>query len=468
MGDMLIKNGLIVTGEDTFPSDLLIVDGAVARIGRSLEHPDAEVIDAKGLYVMPGGVDAHTHLNLTVGESKVCDGFYEGSAAAAFGGVTCIVEHPSFGPAGCSLLHQVQAYREEAARQCVVDFGIHGVFQHVTPQVLSEIPSLMAQGVPSAKVYLTYEARLADREILQILEKSKDVGLLPAFHAENHEIIEFLTRRFKAENKRTPEYHPLSRPGYCEAEAIYRLVAMAEAAQAPIYIVHLSTLDGLRIIEAARDSGLPVYCEVCPQHLLLDDTCYKEPDGRGLRYVMAPPARKAADRQALWHGLAQGSIDVVATDHCSFSFADKLALGKNDFSRCPGGIPGVETRLPLLFSEGVLQNRISLNRFVELVSTAPAKLMGLFPRKGNLAPGADGDVIVFDPDLEKQLTPENLRQNADYSPFEGRRVRGWPVVTIVRGRIVVQREELLAEKGWGEYVHRRQAAGIGTNQGGPA
>jgi len=456
MQNTLIKNGLIVTAAETMQADLLIVGGVIAEVGEALDRPGAKVIDAAGQYVMPGGVDVHTHLNLTVGDLKVSDGFFEGTAAAAFGGTTCVVEHPSFGPEGCSLMHQIQVNRQEAAESCVVDFGLHGVFQHLNSQTLDEMSSLLSAGVSSGKIYLTYGGRLQDSQILTVLNQAKRSGLLTAFHAENHHIIEFLCRRFKSENKFAPKYHAQSRPDYCEAEAVYRIISMAEAVEdVPVYIVHLSTAAGLLTIKAAQDRGLPVYAEVCPQHLLLEDSCYEEPDNKGLQYIMAPPARKVADSAALWKGLKQGSIDVVATDHCSFNFADKLAYGKNDFSRAPGGIPGVETRLPLMFSEGVLQNRISLNRFVEVVSTAPARLMGLFPHKGNLSPDGDGDVVVFDPNMEKVITPNILRQNADYSPFEGRLVRGWPTTTIVRGRVVVQQGQLMVEKGWGQYISRK-------------
>ncbi len=465
MQDILIKNGTIVTADKTLQADLLIVDGMIAALGEALERPGAQVIDAAGKYVMPGGVDAHTHLNLTVGSFKVSDGFYEGSAAAASGGTTCVVEHPSFGPDGCSLLHQIKSYKQQAEKACVVDFGLHGVFQHLTPSILGEIQTLITHGVSSAKIYLTYGGRLQDAQILAILDRAKDASLLPAFHAEHHDIIDFLCRRFKAEKKGAAKYHPRSRPDYAEAEAIYRIICLAEAVgRVPVYIVHLSTAAGLRVIEAAQERGLPVYAEVCPQHLLLDDTCYEDPE-RGLQYIMAPPARKAADAAALWQGLGQGSIAVVATDHCSFTFGDKLSHGRDDFSKAPGGIPGVETRLPLLFSEGVLKNRLSLHRFVEVVSTAPAKLMGLFPRKGHLAPGADGDVILFDPKMEKIITPKILRQNADYSPYEGMHVRGWPTTTIVRGRIVFQDGRLLADKGWGQYIGRGLAVSSSINEG---
>lgn len=467
MQDILIKNGTIVSAAETFQADLLIENGRISQLGAALEKSGAQLIDAAGQYVMPGAVDVHTHLNLAVDGLKVSDGFFEGTAAAAFGGTTCIVEHPGFGSAGCSLMQPIEAYRREADGQCVVDYGLHGVLQHLSPAILDELPRLLDEGISSIKIYLTYAGRLSDSEILSVLQRARELGLLAAFHAENHAIIEHLCRRFKAEGKTAPHYHPLSRPDYCEAEAVNRLISLARAAgEVPIYIVHLSTDAGLRHIVTAREMGLPVYAEVCPQHLLLHDACYRQPQHRGLQYIMAPPARSAEDGAALWRGLVQGSIDVVATDHCSFSFADKLARGKDDFSRCPGGIPGVETRLPLLFSEGVLQNRLSLNRFVEVLCTAPARLMGLFPRKGSLIPGADADVVVLDPNAEKQITPENLRQNADYSPYQGWRVRGWPRLTLVRGRVVVDQGRLLVDKGWGQYIGRQKTAASAIPEGG--
>src|SRR5271157_919295 len=386
----LIKNGIIVTATDTVRADLLIDGSVIADIGPGLGEADARVIDAAGSYVIPGGVDVHTHLNLEVHGVRVGDGFFVGTASAAFGGTTCVVEHPGFGPSGCSLSHQVQRYEEEALGQTVVDYGLHAVFQHVNETVLNELTRLAEKGVPSGKIYLTYDGRLNDREILKVLDRTRGLGMLAAFHAENDAIISFLRDKLRAEGKRAPIYHALSRPDYCEAEAISRILHLAEAAgAAQVYIVHLSTALGLQAIEEGRRRGLPVYAEVCPQHLLLDDSCYLEPDHGGLKYIMAPPARKKEDCAALWNGLATGSIDVVATDHCSFNFADKLALGKEDFSKCPGGIPGVETRLPLIFSEGVSKGRLSLNRFVDVVSTAPARIMGLYPRKGILAPRSE-------------------------------------------------------------------------------
>ncbi|MCP4351847.1 MAG: dihydropyrimidinase [Desulfobacterales bacterium] len=456
MNNILIKNGLIITASETFQGDLMISDGVIVRIGSGLEHSEAQVIDATGRYVLPGGVDVHTHLNLTVGGVKVGDGFFEGTAAAASGGTTCIVEHPGFGPEGCALQHQIDCYLEEAAGQAIVDYGLHGVFQHVNESVLDNMTDIVQQGVSSAKVYMTYDGRLDDHQILRVLYRAGTIGLLTTFHAENDAIIGFLRGKYLARGKLEPIFHALSRPGYSESEAVQRIMALARAANnAPVYIVHLSTAPGLQAIESARNNGQTVYAEVCPQHLLLDDSCYEEPDNNGLKYIMAPPARKQEDCAALWRGLRDGSVDVVATDHCSFNFADKLALGRHDFSKCPGGIPGVETRVPLMFSEGVLQKRLSLNRFVELVATAPARIMGLYPRKGTLMPGADADVVIFDPDREKTITPDNLCHNADYSPYEGMKVRGWPEITMVRGRVVMQQDRITTEKGWGQYINRQ-------------
>ena len=466
MQDILIKNGLIVTAEKTIKADLLISGGKILRLGEALDAPDGTIIDATGKYVMPGGIDAHTHLNLQIGDHKVSDGFYEGSAAAAFGGTTCVVEHPSFGPENCSLMHQVLEYKREGSKNSVVDFGIHGVFQHLSQGTLEECSTLMAEGVSSAKIYLTYSGRLQDKQILSVLERAKALGLLTTFHAENHDIINFLSSRLAADEIKSPFNYVVTRPGCSESEAIFRLISMAEAlGGVPIYVVHLSTAAGLATIEAARARGLEVYAEVCPQHLLLTEACYHEPGNKGLQYIMAPPPRKQEDIEALWQGLARKTIDVVATDHCSFNFSTKLAQGKDDFRLAPGGIPGVETRLPLLFSEGVLQQRISLHRFVEVVATTPAKLMGIFPQKGSLSPGADGDVIIFDPTLEKIITPNILRQNADYSPYEGKLVRGWPITTIIRGQLVVHENQLLVDKGWGQYVNRQKADRTSTVRG---
>ena len=457
----LIKNGDIVTAEKTFRGDLLIVDGVIAEIGRGLPGgPAITEIDASGRYVLPGGVDVHTHLNLALGERRVSDGFYLGMRAAAFGGTTTIVDHPETGPADCSLFHQPDYYRELLAHEAVIDYGIHGVFQRVDSEVLRDIPGLIRSGISSAKVYLTYDGMLNDAEIAQVLQAMGDAQGLTAFHAEDDAVIRALREQFGREGKRSALYHALSRPDTTEADAIARILELAWAGgNIPVYIVHLSTAKGLAVIEKAKARGQRVFAETCPQYLLLNQSCYQQAEPEGLKYVMAPPLRSSADQQALWRGLSNGSIDVLATDHCSFSFADKVKYGQEDFRQCPGGCPGVETRLPLCYSAGVGQGRFSINRFVDLVATTPAKLMGLYPRKGALQPGADADIVVWNPDLEKTLAVTTLHQQCDYTPFAGMQVKGWPELTMLRGRVIVKDGDFFGEKGFGEFLERTPFAG---------
>jgi len=454
----LITGGTVVTASETLQTDILIEDERIVAIGGSPGRlADWDIIDAAGCYVMPGAVDVHTHLNLQVGEEKVSDGFYHGSVAAAHGGSTSIVEHPGFGPAGCELSHQIDLYREQARDEMVIDYGFHGVVQHVDDHVLRAIKDLTKNGTPSLKVYMTYAARLGDEDIIQILKASHAAGGLTAFHAENHAIIGELTKSIgDYGDVSNPSSHPESRPDYSEAEAINRLIALSRAAgNAALYIVHLSTASGLELIRSAKQKGLPIYAETCPQYLTLTDSCYQKTNDTGLQYIMAPPLRKQQDCDALWEGLADGTIDVVATDHCSFSFAQKLKQGKTNVFRSPGGIPGVETRVPLLFSEGVLRNRIDLNRFVQLVATNPARIMGLSPQKGSIEVGADADLLIIDPAEEKIVSVEVLHQHVDYTPYAGMAVKGWPKTVLLRGNILVRDGKFLGSKGSGQYIRRR-------------
>ncbi len=455
---ILVVNGTVVTATEVFQSDILIENGCIAAIGKNLSRTDVEeCIDATGCYVMPGGIDVHTHLNLTVGKEHVSDGFFHGSVAAAHGGTTCIVEHPGFGPEGCGLNHQINLYRNQAKDEMVIDYGFHGVVQHVDKHLLQSVKTVTDNGIASLKVYLTYSGRLGDEEIIQVMKATRDAGGLLTFHAENHAIINELTGDLRKNGATTdPANHPKSRPDYAEAEAINRLIALSRAAgNVPLYIVHLSTASGLEIIRNAQKQGLTVYAETCPQYLTLTDSCYQEPDDRGLQYIMAPPLRTEKDCNALWDGLADGTISVVATDHCSYSHSQKIKKGRADIFKAPGGIPGVETRMPLLFSEGVLKKRIDMNRFVQLVSTNPARIMGLAPQKGNIATGADADLMILDPTAEKTISREILHQHVDYSPFAGMKVTGWPRTVILRGRTIVHKEKISVAKGFGNFVNRK-------------
>lgn len=449
----LITGGLIARADGVFNADLLIEDERILELGERLHEraqPDGtQIVDVSGCVVVPGGIDAHTHVNLTVGGAHVSDGFEAGTLAAAWGGTTTIVEHPGFGPQGCGLPDQPAAYLEEAEGQCRVDYALHGVFQHADETVLEQVPELVARGIPTLKAYTTYDGRLDDEGLLRTLAVLKDAGGLLTVHCENHAITRFLGERLRREAPRDPRSHPLSRPAPCEAEAVDRILKLAETADAPVYVVHLSTAEGLARIREAQRAGRPVIAETCPQYLLLDESTYAEPDG--LKYVMAPPLRTAADRAALWEGLADGSISVAATDHCSFSLAQKRAA--ETVFDCPGGIPGVETRLPLLYSEGVLRGRLTLPRFVEVTATAPARIMGL-ASKGRLEPGADADVTVIDPGDERLVRAGNLHQQTDFTPYEGMVVRGWPRHVWLRGEPIIFARRACGYTGQGRFVPR--------------
>ncbi len=454
----LVVNGTVVTATTTQQADIQIEGESVAAIGQDLQRQDGDrIIDATDCYVMPGGVDVHTHLNLSIGPEKVSDGFYHGSVAAAHGGTTCIVEHPGFGPKDCSLAYQLELYSNEARGEMLVDYAFHGVVQNVTTQIMHSIEEQIAAGIVSFKAYLTYSERLSDGEIVEFLQACQAAGGLCCFHAEDHEIISSLSRELRAHGDISdPRIHPRSRPAHAEADAISRLITIARAAgNVPLYIVHLSTAAGLAAIQEGREQGLQIYAETCPQYLCLTDARYAEPDNRGLCYIMAPPLRKQEDCEALWQGLADGSIDVLATDHCSFSFARKYALGANDIFAAPGGIPGVETRIPLLFSLGVLKKRISLSRFVELTATNPARIMGLAPAKGDIAVGCDADILILDPAQEKRVEPETLHQHVDYTPFAGMQLRGWPRTVLLRGELLLEDGHLRGNRGRGKFIKRR-------------
>lgn len=454
MNKTIIKNGTVVTADKTFQADILIEGSLIKLIAETIDPEGSEkIIDANGYYVMPGGVDVHTHLNLKLGERQVSDGFYEGTRAAAFGGTTTVVDHPEAGPEGCSLHHQPEFYRANMEKEAVVDYGIHGVFQHVNESVLEEIPEVIDAGYSSMKIYTTYANKLEFDEIARVLKQMKKYGGITAFHAELDSPIQELRDQFASEGKLDSIYHAKSRPDTAEAGAIRMILDKAEPLKAPVYIVHLSSKKGLEVIQQAQDKGTDITAETCTQYLVLDDTAYLRENG--LDFIMAPPLRSQEDQEALWDGLADGSISVAATDHCSFSHEDKVNFGQGDFRTVPGGGPGVETRLPILFSEGVLKKRFNINRFVNVVATTPARKMGLYPKKGCLQPGSDADLILWDAGLKKTIRVEDLHQKCDYTPFEGMEVTGWPVLTMLRGKVIVKDGQFLGKKGEGQFLKRK-------------
>ena len=452
----IIQNGSVVTESAVFAADVLLEDGVVQAVGKGLDARDAQVIDAAGKYVLPGGVDVHTHMDLQAGAHRAVDDFYTGTVAAACGGTTTIVDHMAFGPKGCSLWHQVEEYHRLADGKAVIDYGFHGVLQHVNDQILREMGELAdKEGITSFKAYLTYDDRLDDGALFRVLRQAKADGLVIPAHCENHGVVTFLREWYRSQGLTEPIYHARSRPAGCEAEAVGRLLRLAAlAGEAPVYVVHLSSAAGLSEVRRARAAGQRHFgVETCTQYLTLTEAAYRDPR-EGLKAVMSPPLRTGADCEALWGGLADGSIDAAATDHCPFRFAVEKQCGVGDFTACPNGAPGVEERLPVLYSEGVAKGRITLPQLVRLACTGPSRLYGLYPQKGVLQPGSDADVVILDPSGRRTLTQAALHSAADYTCYEGMELQGSIDLVLSHGEIVVKDNQFLGRKGAGRYLKR--------------
>ena len=453
---MLIKGGTIVTEDSTFLGDLRVVGEKIQAIAQTLDaQPNEEIIDATGKIVLPGGIDVHTHMSLDLGHVTATDDFYTGTVAAACGGTTTIVDHMSFGPPGSAILHQVRHYQSMAQDKAVIDYSVHGVTNRVTAEILAELESLIDEGVTSHKVYTTYGGKMPDREIFELLEQTAKLGVMICVHPENDGIVTYLREKFVREGKLTPKYHPLSRPLEAEADAIHRIALMAHlAGDAPLYIVHLTCGLGLDLIRNRRERGQKrLFAETCPQYLVLDDTLYDRPDG--LKYIMSPPLRPVENQSALWDGLITGEIQTIGTDHCPFFYEREKQLGKDDFTKAPGGAPGVEARMTISFSEGVSAGRLTLNQFADRTATAPAKLFGMYPEKGVLQPGSDADIVIFDPTRKTTITWDDLHENVDYTPYEGLAATGVPILTISRGNIVAKDGVFLGQAGAGKFIKRK-------------
>lgn len=448
---LLLKNANIVTDKDKFLADVYIENGVISKIGENLNVKAERTIDLTGKYLMPGGIDVHTHFDIDVGIARSADNFYTGSLAAAYGGTTTIVDHMGFGPKGCNLHHQLDYYHN-LAKDSVIDYSFHGVIQHIDQNILGEIDQMIEDGIPSFKGYMTYGYKLSDIEMLKLSEKLSKSGGLLTVHPENNDIIDFFREKFAAENKLSPIYHAKSRPDKCEGEAVNRMIDITNMTNCPLYIVHLSCNDALEHIKKAIDKGQKVYAETCPQYLVLDEDLYNRKDG--VKYICSPPIREKSHQDKLWEGIQNGYIQTIATDHCSFNYELKKEMGEKDFRNCPNGLPGVETRMSIIFSEGVSKGRINLNKFVELVSTNPAKIFGMYPKKGAIQIGSDADLVVIDPKLKKIITAKELHENVDYTPFEGIKIVGCPVMTISQGEVIVENNKFVGEKGRGKFIKR--------------
>lgn len=451
---LLITHGTIVTASDRFSGDVFVEGEKVTTIGTSLAMAADRVIDASGKLVLPGGIDVHTHLDMPFGGTVSADDFESGTIAAAFGGTTTIVDF-AIQYKGQTLHHAWETWMKKADGKAAIDYGFHMIMTELTDQVEVEMDALVRQGVTSFKLFMAYPGvfMLDDASIFRALLRTGKNGGTICMHAENGGVIDVLVKKALAEGKTAPKYHAITRPARAEAEATHRAIALAEIADVPIYIVHLSAAEALEMVTEARDRGLPAYAETCPQYLFLSEDNYDEPGFEGAKYVMSPPLRSKATQDRLWRGLAFNDLQAIATDHCPFCVKEKH-LGDGDFSKIPNGAPGIETRMSLVYDGGVRTGRISLNRFVELTSTSPAKIFGLFPRKGTIAPGSDADIVIFDPEKTMTLSAETHHMKVDYNPYEGREVTGVAETVISRGRVIVDNGAFVGKVGAGSFLKR--------------
>jgi dihydropyrimidinase len=469
MAETLIKNGRIVTAVDDYTADILIVDGRIETIGRNIAvGGDAEVHDAAGLVVLPGGVDVHTHLDWDFGPAQTVDTFGTGTKAAAFGGTTTLIDFCNQ-PPGKSPLVGLEDWHKRRASACV-DVGAHMIMLQVNDQSLADMKTLIdREGVTSFKLFMAYPGVLLldDGALFKAMRVAGSNGAMTCVHAENGPVIDVLVKEAVAQGLRAPKYHATTRPTILEGEATHRAIRLAELAGTSLYIVHLSAAEALSAVTEARDRGIPVHAETCPHYLFLTEEEYERPEFEGAKYVMTPPLRTHHHQTQLWRGLKTDDLQVVSTDHCPFCFNEQpyglkfsKQQGRNDFSKIPNGAPGVETRLPLIFDGGVGKHGMSLNRFVELTSTAPAKLFGLFPRKGTIAVGSDGDIVLFAPNEQWTIRAAEHHSRMDYTLFEGRSVTGRVKKVFLRGQCIVDGQSWRGREGMGRFLNRGESGKI--------
>ncbi len=460
--DTIIANGTVVTASDTYPGDIGISDGKISAIAVSLPREQGKkIIDAKGKYVFPGGIDVHTHLDMPFGGTTSSDDFETGTRAALFGGTTTLIDFAIQGK-GQTLRTALDTWMEKASKRAIADYAFHCIVTDLPPARMEEMNEVVREGITSFKLFMAYPGvlMLDDASIFKALRTASKNGAMICMHAENGSAIDVIVQQALAEGKTAPKYHALTRPTTAEAEAVGRAVALAEMAGAPLYIVHLSCNDALEKVREARDRGLPVYAETCPQYLYLSIENFDVPGFEGAKYVFTPPLREKWHQEKLWQGLKHDHLQVVSTDHCPFCYKEQKELGKGDFTKIPNGGPGIEHRMSLVYSGGVAAGRFGVNRFVELVSTTPAKLFGLYPRKGAIAVGSDADLVVFDPKRKHTISAKTHHMRVDYSMFEGIQVTGMPDVVLSRGRVMVEGDQFHGKAGSGNFLKRATYAGV--------
>ena len=455
----LIKSGRIVTAEQDYTADIYIEKEKITTIGADLNVPADAVFEAGGKYVIPGGVDVHTHMDMPLGDITSSDDFETGTRAAAFGGTTCIVDFAT--QAKGQKMREALDIWWKKGEKATVDYGLHMIITDLPEAHLEDMNDMVTEGLTSFKLFMAYPGVLMvdDATIFRAMRQTGNNGALVCMHAENGGVIDVLVRKALAEGKTAPIYHALTRPAAAEGEAVNRAIALSQMAGAPVYIVHVSSADALEKVSEARDRGIPVFAETCPQYLLLSVEDLGRPDFEGAKFVLTPPLREKWHQERLWKGLKNNALQVVSTDHCPFCFKEQKELGRASFAKIPNGGPGVENRLQLLFHHGVNLKRISLNRWVELVSTAPAKMFGLYPRKGTIAVGSDADLVIWDPEAEHTISARTHHMRVDYSMFEGYRLKGNAERVFSRGVLIVDGARWLGKSGHGAFIKRDTYAG---------
>jgi dihydropyrimidinase len=455
---LLIKNGRVITAVDDYHADVFIDGETVTMIGKNLDVQADQVIDASGKYVIPGGIDPHTHFDMPFGGTTSADDFESGTRAAAFGGTTTIVDF-AVQQKGKSTFEGLEAWHAKSEGQCAIDYGFHMIVTDMPGERLKEMSKLADEGVTSYKLFMAYPGVLYsdDATIFRAMRQAGEDGTMICMHAENGIVIDEIIKRAIAEGKHEPKWHALTRPTRMEGEGVHRALAIAEVANVPVYIVHLSSHDALEEVRRGRDRGVHAFAETCPQYLFLDQSFYERPDFEGAKYVMTPALREKWNQESLWKGLQLGDLQTIATDHCPFCFVGQKELGRGDFTKIPNGAPGVENRMALIYNGGVGGKRISLNKFVELTSTNAAKTFGMFPKKGTIAVGSDADIVVFDPNRKETISvnnPHTHHMKVDFSTYEGFEVTGYPDTVVSRGKVIVQNNEYKGKKGDGRFIKR--------------
>jgi dihydropyrimidinase len=472
MTKTLIRGGTLVTSVDTFSADILIRDEVIAQVGEDLPDTEVEFVDAHGKYILPGGIDPHVHLDLPMFDTISSDDYYTGGKAAAFGGTTTVIDFvPQDLP---SLTECVQGWRQKSIGKASIDFGLHMNINNFDDGIVEQFPGLVGEGITTLKVFTAYNERLriSDGEIFQVLRAAREHGMLTLLHAENGDVIDLLTTDALAAGNTDPVWHARTRPGWGAVEAVLRGIALAEQANAPLYVVHLNTAGGLDQLNYGRGRGAKVMGETCPAYLFFTESDLEREDGA--KWICSPPMRSKEDNEALWQGLIEDQIQVVATDHCPFFFdgtkpieyeGEEIAiagkeLGIGDFTKIPNGLPGVGDRMPILWSYGVGKGRLTPNQFVALMSTNPAKVFGLYPKKGALLEGSDADIVIWDPDKVMTYGVDIAHHRTDYNLFEGWEIKGYPEKVFLRGNLIVDGQEWLGEAGMGEFIPRKPFAEV--------